>query len=79
MIESTEATSAGFADGVDGVGEEDGVVGGLGGCGVGAFVWAIVVLTAQDKIKEARTNSKNLWSIFTTALLTSMDDQLVAH
>ena len=79
MIESTEATSAGFAAGVAGVGA--GVFAGAGalGCGVGVLVWGIVVFIAQDRIKQARTNSKNLRSSFTAALLTSTDDRLVAH
>ena len=80
MIESTEETSAGFAAGVAGVGA--GVFAGagvLGSCGVGVFVWAMVVLTAQNRSKQARTNSKNLRSSFTAALLTSTDDRLVAH
>jgi hypothetical protein len=51
----------------------------LGGVGVGVFVWAILVLIAQNKIKQARTNAKNVWNSFTAALLNSTNDQLVAH
>jgi hypothetical protein len=71
MIESTEATSAGFAAGIAGVGA--GVFAGadvLGSCGVGVFVWAMVVLIAQGKIEQARTNSKNLRGSFTARSLT---------
>ena len=77
MIESTEATSAGLAVGVDGPAAGAGVVLGvagfcaaLSGCwGVGVFVWAMIVVIAQDKIILARTHSKNVRSSFTVTLL----------
>lgn len=83
MIESTDATSAGFAAGVDGVAAGAGVafvVAGFctavsGGCGVGVFVWDMIVLVAQEKTKQARTNANDL----NVMLLDSTNDQLVAH
>ena len=83
MIESTEATSAGIAAGVAGVVAGAGVapfVAGFcpavsGGCGVAVFVWDMIVLVVQDKIKQARTNANDL----NVMLLDSANDQLVAH
>jgi hypothetical protein len=75
MIESTVATSAGFAAGAAGIGAGVAVVTGgsgfcagvLPGCGFGVLVWAMIVLVAQQRIKNARTKLSG----FTAVLLMS--------